>query len=130
MEPLIIEKTRSSLAIHFDPRSGTLRMQGESYPENAGKFFEPVLGWLEAYLRELGPDKRTTMEMDIVYFNSSSSKALMDLFLLLEDAAAAGNHVTVIWRYHPENEIALECGEEFAEDCASVHFQLAPYETE
>jgi hypothetical protein len=130
MEPLIIKKTRSSLAVHFDPDSGVLRMQGESYPENAGKFFEPVLGWLEAYLQQADQDAQVAMDMDIVYFNSSSSKALMDLFILLEDAGAAGKRVSVTWRYHPENEIAQECGEEFAEDCASVRFHLAPYETE
>ena len=50
------------------------------------------------------------------YFNSSSSKILMNLFDMLNRAAIEGTPVTINWRYHEDNDVALECGEEFMED--------------
>ena len=63
-------------------------------------------------------------DFEIVYFNSSSSKTLMDLFELLDDAAKAGKRVVVNWRYDRDNETAKECGEEFREDVAALRFNL------
>ncbi|MBG0774909.1 MAG: DUF1987 domain-containing protein [Desulfovibrionaceae bacterium] len=126
MQRLTIERTRSTLAVDFDPQ-GVLRMHGESYPENSLKFFQPVLTWLEEFLAAAGPDRPLRADLDIVYFNSSSSKALMNFFDMLDEAARGGAPVTVVWRYHEENEIARECGEEFAEDMEAVCFEMAPY---
>ena len=127
MKHLHIEPTRSTLAVDFNPDQGTLVMRGESYPENALNFFTPVLAWLEKYLDSGLPASGLTLDMDIVYFNSSSSKAFMNLFDLLESAAGSGLRISINWRYHEENEVACECGEEFAEDLRNVDFRLEPY---
>ena len=127
MERLVIEQTESTLGVDFDPGSGRLALRGESYPENAFKFFSPVLEWLEKYLADLKPGARVSVEMDIVYFNSSSSKALMNVFDTLEASASAGVGVAIAWRYHEENEIALDCGEEFAEELSACAFDMVPY---
>ncbi len=66
----------------------------------------------------------TTIDMEIIYFNSSSSKALMNLFDLFEEAAQSGKQIQINWRYHEENDTALECGEEFKEDLEAVEFNL------
>jgi len=127
MDRLVIEQTESTLGVDFDPREGLLAMRGESYPENAFKFFTPVLDWLENYLAGLTRGARVNVEMDIVYFNSSSSKALMNVFDYLEAAARGGVNVAVTWRYHEENEIAQDCGEEFAEEMSACAFDMAAY---
>lgn len=127
MHPLHIEPTRSTLAVDFNPERDEFVMQGESYPENALNFFTPVLEWLKRYLEARRPGDDLTLTMDVVYFNSSSSKAFMNLFDLLEDAAAADMSIRVDWRYHEENDVACECGEEFAEDLRRVQFKLTPY---
>ncbi|MCF8040261.1 MAG: DUF1987 domain-containing protein, partial [Desulfohalobiaceae bacterium] len=68
------------------------------------------------------------VEMELIYFNSSSSKILMNFFDMLEDAARAGLPVTVQWKYHQDNDISLECGEEFQEDLEHVDFHLVELE--
>ena len=123
MEDLIIEATKSSPSIYFDYPRHTLTIKGESYPENAAKVYAPMFAWLEAYLEGLG-DEVVQVNLEITYFNSSSSKILMNFFDMLEDAAEAGKKIVVDWHYHEDNETALECGEEFMEDMSFVEFNL------
>ncbi|MEW5772247.1 MAG: DUF1987 domain-containing protein [Thermodesulfobacteriota bacterium] len=127
MQELIIEASKSSPRIHFDPRSHVLEMSGESYPENAAKFYAPVFAWLDEYLARPGEDP-VSVNLAISYFNSSSSKALMNLFDMLDEACRAGRRITVNWRYDPENETAQECGEEFKEDVCDLSFNLVACE--
>ncbi|WP_027184707.1 DUF1987 domain-containing protein [Desulfovibrio inopinatus] len=125
MQDLVIQPTKSSPEVVFIAADGRLSLRGESYPEHAVKFYEPVLQWISSYLATESAPLQLTM--DIVYFNSSSSKILMNLFDMLEDAAADGKDVHVVWRYHEENEIAEECGEEFKEETQFLRFELQSY---
>ncbi|MCB2187057.1 MAG: DUF1987 domain-containing protein [Deltaproteobacteria bacterium] len=127
MDNLNIEATKSTPAVSFDPGCCTLSVKGESYPENAAKFYEPIFHWLRQALEELDPAARLLVELEIIYFNSSSSKALMNLFDTLEEAARIGRSVEVNWRYHRENDSAQECGEEFREDLEALVFNLVEY---
>lgn len=123
MEPLIIEPTKSTPLIAFDPGNSLLKITGESYPENAAKFFSPIFSWVKEYLSSHDTTK-VHIEMEMRYFNSSSSKAFMNLMELFEEAAKAGKEVIINWRYHEEDETALEAGEEFMDEFPSVSFNL------
>ncbi len=123
MQELIIDATKSSPRVHFDPSRHVLEMAGESYPENASKFYAPLFDWLTAYLAGLG-EEPVTVNLTISYFNSSSSKALMNLFDMLDESCRVGRRITVNWIYDPDNETALECGEEFKEDVCDLPFNL------
>lgn len=125
MEDLVIKAGKSSPAVEFRYEPGELRIEGESYPEHALKFYEPVLRWVRACLDV--SQRSLILTMDIVYFNSSSSKILMNLFDMLDEAASEGKRVSVRWLYHEENEVARECGEEFKEETRFLDFQLVPY---
>ena len=126
MENLIIEATKSSPQIRFDSETRILELQGESYPENAIKFYEPVLKWIEHYLADV-PEREVILNMEILYFNSSTSKVFMNLFDMLDSAAGQGRPVTINWRFHEENEIAGECGEEFMEELDNIDFNLVEF---
>lgn len=115
MKPLSIEATETTPAVTFDPARRELRFQGESYPENVATFYEPILAWLREYQQQ---PQALHLVLDLRYFNTSSSKYLFDLFLLLEDAQKAGAEVAVTWRYQEGVEVMQENGEEFAEDFA------------
>ncbi len=128
MDRLYIKKTESTLEVDFNPAAAILLMRGESYPENALKFFAPVLEWLGVYLSGLEAGSRLMVDFDIVYFNSSSSKVLMNIFELFDTIAKQGVEVSILWRHHAENEISQECGEEFGEDLEFANFALLPYE--
>ncbi len=125
MQPLILKGSKSTPSIHFDPASHVLRLQGQSYPENASKFYAPVFAWLREYLAQ--PEgTRVCVDVELAYFNSSSSKILMNFFEILEKTAANGTSVEVFWRYREDDETSLECGEEFKEDAPGLSFHLVP----
>lgn len=126
MDKLVIAATKSSPAIEFDDEVGRLYIKGSCYPENAAAFFAPVFAWLNEYLLT-AQTKSTHCVVELTYFNSSSSRALSDMFELLDQAAASGASVRVDWRHHEENEMALEYGEEFLEDLNGVEFNLVKF---
>jgi hypothetical protein len=127
MEEFFVAQTKSSPRIHFNPQTHQHEIIGESYPENSAKFYGPMFSWLEVYLGNVC-NATVELSLDIVYFNSSSSKVFMDLLDLLDDAASLSTKVVVNWRYHEVNELALECGEEFMEDIQNIHFNLVSYQ--
>ncbi|MEW6348262.1 MAG: DUF1987 domain-containing protein [Thermodesulfobacteriota bacterium] len=123
MESLLLEQSKSTPFIRFDAVTGVCEIAGECYPENAGKFFGPVLEWLKQYLTSESTHE-LQLNVHMNYFNSSSSKAFMNLFELLEEFASAGRQVCVNWKFDSENEPILEAGEEFREELSSVSFNL------
>ena len=124
MTRFTVQGTKSSPSLDFDPESGTFEIRGESYPENCQRFYGPMLQWLQDYLRQA--TRRVVLNMEILYFNSSTSKTFMDLFDLLDQEASLGRDVEVNWRFQAENDMAQECGEEFLEDVRSMRFNLVP----
>ncbi len=123
LEVLEIKATKSSPQIEFNASSHTLSIVGESYPENTAKFYAPVFNWIERYMGALD-DQETIFNVELIYFNSSSSKALMDIFDILDDACKEGKKITLNWIYDEDNDAALEYGEEFAEDIEKLVFNL------
>ena len=123
MDNLEITATKSSPEIKFDAGNYTLSIVGESYPENTSQFYEPIYKWVDDCIDALG-DKEMTLDIELIYFNSSSSKVLMDIFDTLEDASDEGKNIVVNWIYDEENDSALEYGEEFAEDMEALTFNL------
>jgi len=123
MEQLQIEATKSSPKIDFNAQTNVLSIVGESYPENTTQFYEKVFQWLDDYLESL-EDEEVNVNMELIYFNSSSSKVLMDIFDSLEEASEDGKNIVVNWIYDEDNDASLEYGEEFAEDIESLTFNL------
>ncbi len=129
MESLVIERTKSTPAILFDAGNSKLQITGQSYPENAFKFYEPVLKWLDAYLEELEQQIVVELYFNMPYINTSSTKCIMMLMEKLEDAHRVGKSITIRWYYDLGNDTALECAEEFKEDL-SLPFEITPVEAQ
>ena len=127
MDTLYIEATKSSPLVKHDVESNTLEITGECYPENAVKFFAPVFEWLDNEVKKTDAPI-LKVNLNISYFNSSTSKALMNFFDMLEEAHDRGKKIIVNWIYVEENETAEECGEEFQEDLISLPFNLVVLE--
>lgn len=125
MPNLELAKSTDTPAISFDHERGTLRIEGESYPENAMEFYRPVLESLNIFVEER--EIALEVEFRMLYFNSSSSKCLLDLFDILEEYAASGKKVTVNWYYQEDDEDIKESGEDFAEDL-KLDFELIPFQ--
>jgi hypothetical protein len=114
LDNLEIEATKSTPRIDFDASARRLSLRGESYPENAFKFFEPLFAWADAFLAEPGTEP-LSIELKLPYINTSSSKCLMMLLDKLADAKAKGRRVEAVWYFDPGNESERECAEEFCE---------------
>jgi hypothetical protein len=114
MDNLKIEGTQSTPAVTCDKDTGIVEMRGDSYPENSYELFSPILNWLDAFLQTGGKPLR--MNLHLLYLNTSSVKAMMDIFDLLEEAHGEGREVTVNWYYDQQNERVAELAEEFRED--------------
>ena len=122
-ERLSIPATPRTPEIDFDFAAGRLAMRGESYPDDVATLFGPVIAALREHLAEPS-DAPLLMDIELVYFNSSSAKVLMTIFQMLEEAARLGRPVTVDWYCEAEDETMREFGEDFSEDLDHVIFNL------
>jgi len=115
MEAIIRAATDSTPQVHGDPETGIVAMAGDSYPENSFEFFVPLLDWIKLFLAEKAFPLQ--LHLRLVYMNTSSVKALMDIFDLLEAAHQNGQAASVTWFCDPRNDRVVEMVEEFREDC-------------
>jgi hypothetical protein len=125
MKSLNITGTRSTPDILCNPDTGVVAMSGDSYPENSFEFFNEVIEWVEQFLAQA--ERPLRLELRLIYMNTSSVKAMMDIFDLLEAAFGQGRQVLVQWFYDPDNERVVELAEEFREDC-SFPFDILPHD--
>ena len=87
MPRLDLAKTVDTPAVEFNPDAGIFRIEGESYPENAMEFYRPVIECLNEFVNQ--SEKGLEVNLKMLYFNSSSSKCLLDIFDILEEYAGA-----------------------------------------
>lgn len=115
MERLFLKESKSTPFVDFDAEKNTLVIKGQAYPEDAFSFFKPLLEWLKEYLPgKIGQE--VELEVTLTYTNTSSSKCIMMILDLLEDAADQGVDVKLKWICDENNEYEQECAEEFKED--------------
>jgi hypothetical protein len=124
-----IEATRSTPQVRFDRENNHLAIVGQSYPENAFAFYQPLLQSLDSYLEELTEEGELTVELRLPYINTSSTKCFLMLLEKLDQAYADGKKISVHWIYDEDNESELECAEEFKEDL-SLPFHITANTTE
>lgn len=127
MDSLYIEPTNETPRIVLDREKNIFEISGKSLPEDVNTFYQPVLNWLESYFRE--PNQTTSLCFDLDYLNTASSKLLLSLFLILENAITAGHSVEVVWKYVEDDEDMFDVGEEYSE-IIKVPFKLVPVEVE
>ncbi|HRH71273.1 MAG TPA: DUF1987 domain-containing protein [Flavobacteriales bacterium] len=110
--PFSIPATEKTPAVEIDPGSGLISISGCSIPENADRFYSPVQDSLERYA--LSPHAKTTVRIALSYFNSSTSKYLLDLFKRLEDLHATGrSQVFLEWWFAKGDLDMKEAGEDY-----------------
>ncbi|MES2140324.1 MAG: DUF1987 domain-containing protein [Bacteroidota bacterium] len=121
MDPLIIEATQDSPAILFDASTNHFIISGESRPENAGKFYTPVIDWvmkLEAMAfyrkQEMQDDSTLVFVFKLDYFNSTSAKYILDILLIIKKLSAKGYKTKVEWYYDKRGDDILDAGNEFS----------------
>ena len=121
MDSLKIEPTEDSPSVLFDISANRFVISGESRPENASKFYAPVINWLVEFEGVLYWRKNEMEEQPLLvfvflmdYFNSTSAKSIMDILLILKKFIAEGYPVKIEWHYDKQDEDMFETGKEFA----------------
>ena len=108
MENLRIEGTPKTPEVDFNA-GGELLLKGRSIPENSVEYYAPLMDWIESYGGS--PQSETTVNVQLEYFNTSSSKCILDVFKKLE--SISGSNVKIKWYYEEDDEDMLEAGEDY-----------------
>ncbi|MFN8256385.1 MAG: DUF1987 domain-containing protein [Bacteroidales bacterium] len=124
MQAIKIKGSDDTPNVILDKENGIFEISGRSLPEDVAAFYEPILDWLEAYAED--PLEKTVFNFKLEYFNTASSKLLLDVLLKLEDMYDDGKDVLVRWHYPDDDEDMEEAGEEYA-DIVEVPFEQVSY---
>lgn len=126
MTTIDIQATARTPKVSFDEAQGMFLLEGESYPEDTKKFYDEPLAQVYSFLqgKHSQPCK---FVFQLKYFNSSSAKVLMDLFMAIEESAQSGNDMTVEWHYAEDDDNMQELGEEFSEELSQAKFALITF---
>jgi hypothetical protein len=120
MEVINIKGTDDTPNVILDKENGKFEISGRSLPEDVNLFFEPIMDWIDEYAED--PLENTTFNFKLEYFNTASSKVILDILLKLEEIVEDGKEVLIKWHYHEDEEDMLEAGEEYA-DIVSIPFE-------
>jgi hypothetical protein len=121
MELINIEGTPKTPTVIMNPETGLVEIKGRSIPENSIEFYKPVVDWLEEYAK--APQSKTIVNVQLEYFNTSSSKCILDVFKKLEVLKKDQNDVVINWYYEEDDEDMLEAGEDY-ESIIKVPFKM------
>lgn len=105
--------SNESPGINFDKQNNKFMIFGKSFPEEAKRFFDPALMWLEEYLQN--PNEETIFEIRLDYYNSATSTMLLEILYMLEKIVKAGKKVKVLWNYLEIDDDMLDAGKEYEE---------------
>ena len=114
MEDLVRQysaETPYSPEVHFNAMTGECYLKGESYMEDMYKFYKPLLSWLNTYIKHIG--QPLIFNIQLTYFNTSSSRALLDILDVLKLYEDNGGKVTVNWYYDINDPDMLDEIEDF-----------------
>ncbi|MCO5260070.1 MAG: DUF1987 domain-containing protein [Crocinitomicaceae bacterium] len=105
-----VEGTPKTPEVNLDGNSGVVLLRGRSIPENSIDFFQPIYSWIDKYSDN--PNPTTTLQIRLEYFNTSSSKCILDLFRKFEKINGKSK-VVVEWYFETDDEDMEEAGEDY-----------------
>ncbi len=112
MDSINIEGTPKTPAVSFDAKTGQIEIKGRSIPENSIEFYKPLVEWLDKYADIATGVVNVVIQLE--YFNTSSSKCILDVFKKLENLHSKNKTEVVInWYYEEDDEDMLEAGEDY-----------------
>jgi len=114
MEVIKITGTDDTPTVILDAANDNFEISGRSLPEDVAAFYNPILEWLDRYNQN--PKPKTVFNFKLMYFNTASSKMLLDVLMKLEDMHKEGKEVLVKWHYASDDEDMMEVGEDFSDN--------------
>ncbi len=127
MEDLIIRSDADLLFtpnVSFVAASGRCHISGESYLEDAVEFYDGLLNWIVRYIHTY--KKPPTITFELRYFNTSSSRGILNMLNTLAKYQKNGVHVHINWYYPvPDEDDMLQEIEDFVLE-SGVKMEVIP----
>jgi hypothetical protein len=106
-------------SFHFNKEKGIFKIGDRSLTDQPEIAFKPALEWLREYAKN--PNSSTVMTIKFDYFNTATSRELLDLFKILETIPGS----KIVWQFVEDDEDVEEAGQELAE-LVTVPFEFQP----
>lgn len=116
---ILSEQSEKSPEIVLNGNCTELSIVGRSFMSNAYDFYKKII----AYISDL-EIKDLNVNVCIDYFNTSSSKCILELFRVLEKKGEAGAKIKITWGYSPKYYEMLEAGEDYRDLLQNVQFEI------
>ena len=124
MNNFYMEGNDKTPTINLNAETGEMEFSGKSIPENSADLYGPVMDWIDDYIET--PGEKTVFVVKLEYFNTSSSKYLLEIFRRFEKLFKTGKKVSVQWYYEQEDEDMQESGDDFR-DILRIPVELIVY---
>jgi len=121
MENIFIKGTDRTPEVDFNFTTGVFAISGRSITENPISFYKNLEGCIIAYGKK--PMLNTLFSVTLEYFNTSTSKCLVELFKLLETIHSDQYKVLVEWYYEQDDEEIMDSGEDY-KDIVNIPFEI------
>jgi len=112
MENYVVEGSKTTPSILLDV-AGHIKLSGRSIHEDPDKFFEPIVLWVKEYCAN-PPVEKTTVDVELEYFNSGSAKFLLTILRILVRKLDMNHTLTINWCYETGDDDILERGEYYS----------------
>ena len=109
----LIKGTNTTPEIYFDPSENSFSISGISIPENTPKFYEPVFKLFEDFIHAYNDS--LSVKINLLHFNTSSSKVLFNLSRLIAKLNDLSNKVQITWYCDPDDEDMIEIIEDYSD---------------
>lgn len=107
---MVIPATPKTPLIRFDAESSKLEIVGRSIPEDAEELYQPVFQLLRRMIMK--PHGSLKVVLQFEYFNTHSSRILIDFLRVLESMMNAGHLIKVFWVCEEYDEETIDYGED------------------
>ena len=116
------ERTTSTPYVMIDEEIGLMKLEGRCFHEKVIDFFKEVNDWLNGYLES--DFEVFTLACGLEYINSSTTKLLHNMLLKMDKFAKNEKRIIINWITTEDNEIMMECGEDFRDEMENLEFNL------
>jgi len=120
-----IERSEETPEVLMSTNEGVIKYSGRSMPEDAKSFYLPLKEWLLKYAENPTPGTKVIFEYE--YFNTASSKMIMEIVEAAKKISAKDQQFKAEWRYMEDDDDILEAGEEY-EDMTGISFEFVSYD--
>ncbi len=100
---------KNTPGVNWDANTGIFTIEGKSFPENAKKFYGPLMDWMD---QQQLPNK-LVFRFYFFYLSSSSIISVYQILKKLEALMDEGTEVEIVWQYEADDDDILRIGEDY-----------------